>query len=241
MLMVSSSFAQETLGPRIEITGVNPVALPRVSVMVNAFDNLGQPLPGLVTENFRVVGDLAEHASVTEVVSFSDEKAVPISVLLAIDVSTSMAGTPIIKAKEAASAFVNTMADDDPVAILTFSSRSSLIQDFTTRRDILLAIIDGLVYGGQTLLYDASLQAITHAAAIDNPRRAVILLSDGAQFRRTRTICSKQGESSPGRSDRWRARLHHWSRLWPGPQLSNPTLRRHQRLFPRIPDAGGTD
>ena len=182
MLMVSSSFAQETLGPRIEITGVNPVALPRVSVMVNAFDNLGQPLPNLVSENFRVVGDLAEHASVTEVVSFSDEKAVPISVLLAIDVSTSMAGTPIIKAKEAASAFVNTMADDDPVAILTFSSRSSLIQDFTTRRDILLAIIDGLVYGGQTLLYDASLQAITHAAAIDNPRRAVILLSDGAHF-----------------------------------------------------------
>ena len=182
MLMVSSSFAQETLGPRIEITGVNPVALPRVSVMVNAFDDFGQPLPGLVTENFRVVGDLAEHVSVADVVSFSDEKAVPISVVLAIDVSTSMAGTPINKAKEAASAFVNTMADDDPVAILTFSSRSSLIQDFTTRRDILLAIIDGLVYGGQTLLYDASLQAITHAAAIDNPRRAVILLSDGAHF-----------------------------------------------------------
>ena len=120
MLMVSSSFAQETLGPRIEITGVNPVALPRVSVMVNAFDDFGQPLPGLVTENFRVVGDLAEHVSVADVVSFSDEKAVPISVVLAIDVSTSMAGTPINKAKEAASAFVNTMADDDPVAILTF-------------------------------------------------------------------------------------------------------------------------
>ncbi len=182
MLLVSSSFAQETLGPRIEITGVNPVALPRVSVMVNAFDDFGQPLANLVAENFRVVGELAEHASVTEVVSFSDEKAVPISVLLAIDVSTSMAGTPIIKAKEAASAFVRTMADDDPVAILTFSSRSSLIQDFTTRRDVLLAIIDGLAYGGQTLLYDASLQAITHAASIDNPRRAVILLSDGAHF-----------------------------------------------------------
>ena len=182
MVLVSSSFAQETLGPRIEITGVNPVVLPRVSVMVNAFDDFGQPLPNLVTENFRVVGDLAEHASVTEVVSFSDEKAVPISVVLAIDVSTSMAGTPITKAKEAASAFVSAMADDDPVAILTFSSRSSLIQDFTTRRDILLAIIDGLGYGGQTLLYDASLQAITHAAAIDNPRRAVILLSDGAHF-----------------------------------------------------------
>ena len=181
-LLVSASLAQETQGPRIEITGVNPVLLPRVGVMVNAFDDFGQPLPDLRAEDFRVVGELAPHARVSEVLSFSDPLAVPISVVLAIDVSTSMAGSPIQKAREAAAAFVNAMADDDPVAVLSFSSAIDLAQDFTTRRDILLEAIEALTWGGQTLLYDAALQSITLAAEVDNPRRAVILLSDGVHY-----------------------------------------------------------
>ncbi|MCY4525579.1 MAG: VWA domain-containing protein, partial [Anaerolineaceae bacterium] len=182
MMLVSTSLAQESPGPRIEITGVNPGGLPRVGVMVNAFDNLGLPLANLSAENFRVVGELASHARVSSVVSFSDPEAVPISALLVIDVSTSMAGGPIRKAKEAAAAFVNSMAADDPVAVMTFSSRVNLIQDFTTDREITLAIIDGLIYGGKTLLYDASAQAIDLAAEVDNPRRAIILLSDGVHY-----------------------------------------------------------
>ncbi|MDE0328552.1 MAG: VWA domain-containing protein, partial [Anaerolineaceae bacterium] len=182
LLLVSASLAQETPGPRIEITGVNPGGLPRVGVMINAFDNLGQPLPNLTAEDFHVTGELAPHARVSSVVSFSDPEAVPISAMLVIDVSTSMAGEPIEKAKEAAAAFVNSMAADDPVAVLTFSSRVNLIQGFTTNREELLAIIDSLAYGGQTLLYDATLQAIAITAAIDNPRRAIILLSDGVHY-----------------------------------------------------------
>ncbi|MCY3945454.1 MAG: VWA domain-containing protein, partial [Anaerolineaceae bacterium] len=182
LLLVSASLAQESQGPRIEITGVNPGGLPRVGVMINAFDNLGQPLPNLTAEDFRVTGELAPHARVSSVVSFSDPEAVPISAMLVIDVSTSMAGEPIEKAKEAAAAFVNSMAADDPVAVLTFSSRVNLIQGFTTDRERLLGIIDSLAYGGKTLLYDATLQAITLTAAIDNPRRAIILLSDGVHY-----------------------------------------------------------
>ena len=182
LLLVSASLAQETPGPRIEITGVNPGGLPRVGVMVNAFDNLGQPLPNLTAEDIRVTGELAPHARVSSVVSFSDPEAVPISAMLVIDVSTSMAGEPIEEAKQAAAAFVNAMAADDPVAVLTFSSRVNLVQGFTTDRENLLAIIDGLAYGGKTLLYDATLQAIELTAAIDNPRRAIILLSDGVHY-----------------------------------------------------------
>ncbi|MCE2490312.1 MAG: VWA domain-containing protein [Anaerolineae bacterium] len=182
LLLVSTSLAQETAGPRIEITGVNPADLPRVGVMVNAFDNLGLPLPNLSAENFRVVGELAQYARVSNVVSFSDPAAVPISAMLVIDVSTSMAGQPIRKAKEAAAAFVNSMAADDPVAVMTFSSRVNVIQDFATDRENLLAIIDGLAYGGQTLLYDATMRAINLAADVDNPRRAIILLSDGVHY-----------------------------------------------------------
>ena len=182
LLLVSASLAQETPGPRIEITGVNPGGLPRVGVMVNAFDNLGQPLPNLTAEDIRVTGELAPHARVSSVVSFSDPEAVPISALLVIDVSTSMAGEPIEEARQAAAAFVNSMAADDPVAVLTFSSRVNLVQGFTTDRENLLAVIDSLAYGGKTLLYDATLQAIQLTAAIDNPRRAIILLSDGVHY-----------------------------------------------------------
>ena len=182
MLAVSATSAQETSGPRIEITGVNPVALPRVSVMVNAFDNFGQPLPDLVAENFRVVGELADRARVAEVVSFSDEKAVPITVVLAIDASSSMAGTPFQSARAAASAFVRAMAVDDPVAVLTFSTGTTLVHDFTTDRQSLLDSIARLGFGGETWLFDAALQAVERAATAANPRRAVILLSDGAHY-----------------------------------------------------------
>ena len=172
---------QQIRQPRIEITGLNPSALPTVTVTVNVFDDVGQPVGGLTAADFAVSGPLADRAQVTNVVSYSDVK-VPIAVVLAIDVSSSMGGTPLDKAKAAASLLVNALGPDDPVSIVTFSSGARVVQDFTTDRDQLLRTIDNLGYGGETFLFDGALAAVNQAAAADNPRRAVILLSDGAQY-----------------------------------------------------------
>jgi uncharacterized protein YegL len=181
LLPVTLAVTQEARAPRLEITGLNPANLPTVTVTVNVFDSVNQPVAGLTAEDFRVVGALADQARVVQVRSFSDE-AVPISVVLAIDVSSSMAGMPIESARAAANLFIDSIQPDDPVAVVTFSSGARLVQDFTTDKALLRQVINGLGFGGETFLFDGARAAVEQAAASDGARRAVILLSDGAQY-----------------------------------------------------------
>ncbi len=69
---------------------------------------------------------------------------------------------------------------------LSLSSRSivvtELVQDFTSDKNTLLNAINNLTYGGKTTLYDGALLAVQTAANSGSTRRAVILLSDGAEY-----------------------------------------------------------
>ncbi|NJM85514.1 MAG: VWA domain-containing protein, partial [Leptolyngbyaceae cyanobacterium RM2_2_21] len=53
---------------------------------------------------------------------------------------------------------------------------------YTTDKAQLLNVIDTLPFGGQTALYQAGADAVEIAARAPNPRRVVVLLSDGAEF-----------------------------------------------------------
>ncbi|MBZ0301364.1 MAG: VWA domain-containing protein [Anaerolineae bacterium] len=181
ILPVTLAATQEAREPRLEITGLNPINLPTVSVSVNVFDQVGQPVPDLTAADFRVTGELADRARVVSVRSFSDA-AIPINVVLAMDVSSSMAETPIDNAKLAANTFVESIGANDPVALVVFSTGARLSRAFTTDKAALISAINNLGVGGETYLFDGALEAIQQAVAAGNPRRAVILLSDGAQY-----------------------------------------------------------
>ncbi len=183
LILLPSTFAamQDARSPRLEITGLNPTELPTVSVSVNVFDAIGQPVADLTAEDFVMTGELAERARIVQVRSFADQ-AIPINIVLVVDVSSSMAGSPIESAKLAANTFVNSIGPNDPVSIVAFSTGSQIVREYTTDVSALESAINGLGFGGQTFLYDGALAAIEQAIASDNPRRAVILLSDGAQY-----------------------------------------------------------
>ena len=106
---------------------------------------------------------------------------VPLDVLFVIDVSGSMAGEPIARAKEAAKGFVAGLSPNDRVAIITFADDAATTQDFTTDRGATAAAIDGLEANGNTALYRATGAAALKIGGASASRRAVILLSDGAQ------------------------------------------------------------
>ncbi|MCU0496375.1 MAG: VWA domain-containing protein [Anaerolineae bacterium] len=167
--------------PRLEITGVNPTDLPTAIITANVFDPLGQPLQGLTLADFRLSGALSEVGEIVRVENVSDDN-LSFAVVLVIDTSSSMAGLPIERAKAAATAFVNSIGENDPVAIITFDTETRLVQDYTTDKQILLDTIANLRFGGQTDLYNAAVEGILKAAEAPTPRRAMILLSDGAQF-----------------------------------------------------------
>jgi VWFA-related protein len=193
LLPVAIGVMQDDAPPpvTIDVTGIDRSDFPEVVVTANVFDAFNQAVLGLTEPNFAVVGQLTDRMRVVRVENVSDDNLV-FSAVLAIDVSGSMIGTPIERAKEAAISFINAIGPNDPVAIVTFASNERLVQDFTTDKDLLTRVINGLVAGGQTALYDGSVLAVQTANASPVPRRAVIILSDGAEF---------GGRSSSGRSD----------------------------------------
>ncbi|MCA9909741.1 MAG: VWA domain-containing protein, partial [Anaerolineae bacterium] len=163
------------------ISSVRTGSFPKIVVTANVYDSLGQPVRGLTRENFAIKGDLAGLVSILDVENVTDDN-LPLATVLAIDVSTSMEGTPIERARAAAQLFVNSLRPNDEVAIVTFGSVTTVVQEFTTDRDSVSRAIASLTPGGQTALYQGAFEAVRLAANSPIPRRAVILLSDGAEF-----------------------------------------------------------
>ena len=180
-LPIALNALQETPNLNVEITGVNATELPTVTVTANVYDALGQPIGGLTADDFALAGELEGIAQIVSVESVSDDN-LPFATVLVIDTSDSMSGAPLANAREAARTFVNSIGENDPVAILAFSNTIRVVQDFTTDRSALLSSIDALRLGGQTPLYQGAFDGIELAANSPTPRRAMILLSDGAEY-----------------------------------------------------------
>ncbi|MCL4254675.1 MAG: VWA domain-containing protein, partial [Anaerolineae bacterium] len=167
--------------PRIEITGVNPSGLPTAIITANVFDTLGLPVTGLTANDFAITGDLSMVGEIIRVESVSDEN-LPISAVLVIDISDSMRGFPLEKAKEAAITFINSIGENDSVAIVTFASRVQLAQDYTDDKAQLINIINGLNTAGRTALYSAGVVGVETVINAPTGRRVVILLGDGSEY-----------------------------------------------------------
>ncbi|GAB5493142.1 MAG: hypothetical protein Phog2KO_33570 [Phototrophicaceae bacterium] len=167
--------------PTIEITGANASDLPTITITTSVLDSNNLPVAGLTIDDFTLGGDLEGLATIVNVENITLDN-LPFATVLLIDTSTSMSGLPLQQAKEAASLFVQSVGDDDPIAIVTFNTRTRLVQDYTTDKDLLLDVINSLQVTGRTALYDAAVLGVEVAASAPVPRRAVILLSDGAEF-----------------------------------------------------------
>jgi VWFA-related protein len=167
--------------PTLDITGVDPSALPEAQIIVNIFDQFGQHIPDLTAADFTLSGDLIDVAEIISVENITDD-TLPIAVTLVIDTSTSMSGRPLAEAKAAARLFVESLDESDSVAIVAFSTNVRLIQDFTSDKTVLVNAIEALAVGGQTALYDASADAVRLIENAPAERRTIVFLSDGAEY-----------------------------------------------------------
>ena len=130
-----------------------------------------------VTEN----GDPVD----AQVTALSDQQ---IDVVLTIDVSTSMAGDPLAKAKVAALDLLDTLPTSARVAVVSFSTTADLRSGFTRDRNASRDAINGLAAEGGTAIYDAVALSAQQAASADGDRAAIVLLTDGADTSSTRSI-----------------------------------------------------
>ncbi len=151
-------------------------------VVLNATvnDTRGNPVSGLKQTQFKVFEDGQEQK-----VDFFDAEKTPFAAVLLIDTSGSME-TRISMARGAAINFLDGLRPDDATAIYHFDTKVSLVQDFSNSRDITEKIFD-LKTDGYTALNDAIYKAGQELAKRPEKRKAIIVLSDGADNKSARS------------------------------------------------------
>lgn len=142
----------------------------RVDVLVTA---KGQPVTGLQASDFEL-----RDSGVPQTIEAVSIEDVPVSLLLALDVSSSVQGPMLEQLKAAARAALGALRSDDSAALLTFSDRITRPADFTLDRRTLGSAIDLIKPEGPTALRDAVFAAT--ALRERAPGRVVVLLfTDG--------------------------------------------------------------
>jgi tight adherence protein B len=177
MLLAAPALAQ-TGSQEIEITDINGSRYPeggRTQMVIN-FKNFSEdPDPATleVTANGQAVSDL-------EVESIGNS-TVAVGVVLAIDSSGSMAGTPIDEAKAAAKSFVSQARPEDRIAVISFADDVKVLAGFTNNKDSLNSTIDSIAAAGETSFNDAVIEGVQmfEQPAADNLLPNMIILTDG--------------------------------------------------------------
>ena len=147
-----------------------------VVLNVTATNASGEYVHALERANFKVYEDGQEQL----ITNFSREET-PFAAALLLDVSGSMEGR-VSMARSAAIRFLDGLRGDDTAAVYSFHRKVEQVQDFSQSRD-LSPLAYNLAAKGETALHDAILQAATDLASRPEKRRAIVVLSDGADTR----------------------------------------------------------
>ncbi len=142
-----------------------------VPVAVN--DPMGRFVTGLDKENFKVFEDKAEQ----EIKQFSSEDA-PMSVGLVFDTSGSM-GQKLNTSRKAVAEFLKTANPQDEFFLIQFNDRPELAVPFTPDTEDVQNRLTFMQSKGRTALLDGIYMAMNTMKKARNPRKAILIISDG--------------------------------------------------------------
>jgi Ca-activated chloride channel family protein len=145
-----------------------------VNVTVTVTDMYGRFVTGLGKNAFSVFDEKAQQ----DILFFSDEDA-PVSLGVVFDVSGSMSGDKISKAREALSRFIDTSHNRDEYFLIGFNHRAQLLLNRTRDSDALLEKLTFVQTKGNTALYDATYLGVERVTRGTHKKRAILLISDG--------------------------------------------------------------
>lgn len=169
-----SVFASEDHSCKVQITQIDKSAFPKVRIFVSVTDKNGNP----ISSAHRVA--LAVFENSHRLASYPLSTGWKVSSILALDASGSMDGEKIIAAREAAKVYVDHAPPFYEIAVVVFSDRPELVQDFTSDKQLLKSRIAGITTGGQTALQDTVGFALGRLAGRSG-RKSVVLLTDGQE------------------------------------------------------------
>jgi VWFA-related protein len=163
--------ASDIIAPRDPNLRVNTT---RVLINATVVNKNNQIIADLEKEDFRLFEDLVEQ----EILSFSKDDA-PLSVALVFDVSGSM-GTKLNSARNAAAAFFRIGNPEDEYCLVLFNSAPTLAVGWTSRPADIQSKLSFTKTKGSTALLDGVYLGMQQMKKARNPRRAILIISDGA-------------------------------------------------------------
>ncbi len=149
-----------------------------VSLTVTVTDKQGRYMPGLDRGAFAVYED-----DVRQEISFFSDRDAPASVGVVFDVSGSMSGEKIIRARDALARFIQTSHPEDEYSLISFDNSARLLLDRMRDSEALLAQFGHVNPQGNTALYDAVAFGLDALVFGRYAKRALIVVSDGEDNR----------------------------------------------------------
>ncbi len=159
------------------ITPVIKKKVDLVLVPVTITDQSDRVITGLDKQNFKIY----ENKRQQEIQHFSSED-VPISVGIILDTSGSMK-SKMARAKEAVQEFCKAANPQDEFFMITFANQPNLVGNFTTDPEQLERELFLVGTGGRTALLDAIYLGLNKMRQAKQPRRALLIISDGGDNR----------------------------------------------------------
>lgn len=151
-----------------------PVKTDLVTLTLTVTDLYGRYVSGLTRESFTIFDNNREQ----EITFFSDSDA-PVSVGILFDVSGSMDGEKIGRARTALKRFINTSHPSDEYFLIAFNSRAQLLLDRTRDGDAVLQKLTLVQPRQNTALYDAVYLGLERVTRGTHQKRALLIISDG--------------------------------------------------------------
>jgi len=145
-----------------------------ITFTVTVTDIYGRFVQGLTKDAFSIFDEKQQQ----NILFFSDDDA-PVSVGVIFDVSGSMSGDKVKRARDALSHFVQTSHDRDEYFLIAFNSRAQLLMDRTRDGNAVLDKLTFVQTRSNTALYDACYLGVERVQRGAHPKRALLLISDG--------------------------------------------------------------
>ena len=145
-----------------------------VTLTLTVTDPYGRYVSGLGKNAFTINDNGIEQ----DITFFSDSDA-PVSVGIIFDVSGSMSGQKIAKARKALERFITSSHPMDEYFLIAFNSRAQLLMDRTRDGEAVLSKLTLVKPKNNTALYDAVYLGIERVTRGSHQKRALMIISDG--------------------------------------------------------------
>lgn len=148
-----------------------------VVLNVAVTDSKGNSVTGLKRADFKLFDNGIEQ-DITSLDSIFTAEEAPFAAVVLLDTSGSMEAR-IALARSAGIKFLENLRSKDSAAVYNFDSKINQIQEFSSSRDLYPTAFE-LKGKGMTVLNDAVIEAAKALADREETRRAIVVLSDGA-------------------------------------------------------------